>query len=142
MCSDVTEHSKCADHQVKKKMYKCDNCNFHTEHKYVLKAHVKNEKRKKKAAKGLAEEFLKYCWENKLDKVSDCLSRGVDVNTVSEDGCWTGLHIACYKGYPELLKLLLEEPNLDVNKTVRVCPKVLVRRAAAELLSRMVRSTN
>ena len=117
-------------------MYKCNNCNFRTEYKHVLKVHVEYEK------KELTEEFLKYCWENKLDKVSDCLSRGVDVNTVSEDGCWTGLHIACYKGYVELLNLLLEEPNLDVNKTVRVCPKVLARRAAAELLSRMVRSTN
>ena len=123
-------------------MYKCSNCGFRTVHKHVLKAHVEHEKRKKKAGKELSEEFLKYCRENRLDKVADCLTRGVDVNTVSEDGCWTGLHIACYKGYPELLKLLLEESNLDVNKTVRVCPQVLARRAAVELLSRMVRSTN
>ena len=90
----------------------------------------------------LAGEFIEACKSNNLKRLTDCLSRGVDVNTVSEDGCWTGLHIACYKGYVELLNLLLEEPNLDVNKTVRVCPKVLARRAAAELLSRMVRSTN
>ena len=139
----MTEHSKCADHHHHQvRMYKCENCNFHTEHKHVLKTHVKNEKRKKKATKGLAEEFLKYCWENKLDKVSDCLSRGVDVNTVSEDGCWTGLHIACYKGYPELLNLLLEEPNLDVNKTVRVCPQVLARQAVRRAAEQDARSTN
>ena len=42
----------------------------------------------------LAREFLKYCKSNNLDKVTDCLSRGVDVNTVSEDGCWSGLTLA------------------------------------------------
>ena len=125
----------------KGKMYKCSNCGFRTVHKHVLKAHVEHEKRKKKAGKELSEEFLKYCRENRLDKVADCLTRGVDVNTVSEDGCWTALHIACYKGYPELLNILLDQPNLDhntfqnifldvnVNKTVRVSPQVLTHRA-------------
>ena len=43
-----------------------------------------------------AREFLQHCEENNLEKVTDCFSRGVDVNTVSEDGHWSGLTIAAH----------------------------------------------
>ena len=68
----------------------------------------------------LADEFLKYCSENNLAKVTDCLSRGVDVNTVSADGCWTALTIACARNYPELLNILLSHPDIDLNKASRI----------------------
>ena len=63
----------------------------------------------------LAREFLKYCEDNNLTGVTDCLSRGVDVNTVSEDGCWSGLRIAVEKNYPELLEILLSHPDIKIN---------------------------
>ena len=65
----------------------------------------------------LAREFLKYCRSNNLDMVRDCLSRGVDVNTVSEDGDWRGLTVAAYKNYPELLEILLSHADIEINKT-------------------------
>ena len=52
----------------------------------------------------LAREFIRYCQANNLNGVTDCLSRGVDVNTVSETGSWSGLTIAAKKNYPELLE--------------------------------------
>ena len=111
--------------QVRERMYKCNNCSYRTDHKHVLKTHVEHEKKKKEAGKLLSDEFLKYCRENNLEKVTDCLARGVDVNTVSVDGCWTALTIACYEGYPELLTILLAQPGIDVNKTVKVPPEYL-----------------
>ena len=38
--------------------------------------------------------FIQHCLDNDLEKVKDCLSSGVDVNTVSEDGRWSGRIIA------------------------------------------------
>ena len=64
----------------------------------------------------LSERFLKYCEENNLDEVKKCLSQGMDVNTVSEDGHkWSGLHFAAIKNYQKLLDLLLSQPGIDVN---------------------------
>ena len=65
----------------------------------------------------LAKEFLKYCRSNNLDMVRDCLNRGVDVNTVSEDGYWSGRTIAAEKKYPELLEILLSHPDIKLNNT-------------------------
>ena len=64
----------------------------------------------------LASEFLQYCYLNNLEKVRDCLARGVDVNTVSEDGDWSGLNIAAYKNYLKLLDVLLSQPDIKINK--------------------------
>ena len=38
--------------------------------------------------------FIQHCRNNNLERVRICISRGVDVNTVSEDGRWSGLIIA------------------------------------------------
>jgi len=65
--------------------------------------------------KDLLREFIQNCRDNKLDGVTDCLSRGVDVNTVSEDGRWSGLTIAAEKNYPELLEILLSHPDIKIN---------------------------
>ena len=66
----------------------------------------------------LAGEFLKYCQANNLDKVRDCLSRGVDVNTVSQDGRSSGLTIAARMNHTELLEILLSHPHIKINKTI------------------------
>ena len=65
----------------------------------------------------LKEDFLQHCRDNNLAGVTDCLSRGVDVNTVSEDGRWSGLTIAAEKNYPELLEILLSHPDVEMNIT-------------------------
>lgn len=54
-----------------------------------------------------SEEFLAHCQDNNLAGVADCLFRGVDVNTVSEDGNWFGIYIAARWNYPKLLDILL-----------------------------------
>ena len=69
--------------------------------------------------------FLKSCAENDLEDVKDCLEEGVYVNTVgavesvrvpSEGGAtWSGLTIAAWMDYRELLDLLLSQPGIDVN---------------------------
>ena len=53
------------------------------------------------------QEFIQHCQNNELERVTDCLSRGVDVNTVSGDGRWSGLTIAAWQENPELLSVLL-----------------------------------
>ena len=68
----------------------------------------------------LNEEFLQYCQKNELEKVRSCLNLEVDVNTVSESGGWSysGLTIAAYKNYSELLDVLLSTPTINVNQTI------------------------
>ena len=63
---------------------------------------------------GLARKFLQNSHDNNLEGVTDCLSHGVDVNTVSEDGKWSGLTIAAKKNYPELLEILLSHPKIKI----------------------------
>ena len=66
--------------------------------------------------KELAEKFIEHCKDNNLEGVRDCLSRGVDVNTVSGGGRFSGLRIAVDKNYPELLEILLSHPQIKINK--------------------------
>ena len=47
------------------------------------------------------------------------LSLEVDVNTVSEDGEWSGLAIAAAENKLKLLNILLSHPGIEINKTVR-----------------------
>ena len=63
----------------------------------------------------LARKFLENCHENNLVGVTKSMSRGVDVNTVSEDGRWSGLTIAAEKNYPELLEM--SHPDIEINNT-------------------------
>ena len=65
--------------------------------------------------KKLSYLFITSCEENNLKKVGACITLGVDVNTVSEDGKWSGLTIAAHKNYIKLLDLLLSQPAIDVN---------------------------
>ena len=59
--------------------------------------------------------YLAECHDNNLAGVRVSLSRGVDVNTVSEGGYWSGLTIAAEKNYPELLEILLSHPDIKLN---------------------------
>merc|ERR1712062_659495 len=68
----------------------------------------------------LETEFLRNCEENNLNRVTECLSRGVDVNTVSEDGHWSGLTIAARMNYPALVDILLSHPDIEINNTTTV----------------------
>ena len=65
--------------------------------------------------KKLSYLFITSCEENNIKKVEACITLGVDVNTVSEDGTWSGLTIAAHKNYIKLLDLLLSQPAIDVN---------------------------
>ena len=65
----------------------------------------------------LNEDFLNNCERNNLEEVKSCLSQGADVNTVSEDGRWSGLTIAAHKNNTELLDILLSQPDIEINKT-------------------------
>ena len=67
----------------------------------------------------MESEFIESCRNNSLEGVTDCLSRGVDVNTVSKAGfsSWSGLTIEAKKNYPELLEILLSHPHIEINNT-------------------------
>ena len=69
----------------------------------------------------LRERFLNACWDSDLVTVKDCLEMGVDVNTVSEiyGHALSGLAVAAFKDYPELLDLLLSQPGINVNLPTR-----------------------
>ena len=53
------------------------------------------------------EQFLAHCQDNNLEEVKDSLYRGVNVNTVSEDGNWCAIYIAARWNYTKLLDILL-----------------------------------
>ena len=65
----------------------------------------------------LKQEFIKYCQKNDLKRAEACLTLDVDVNTVSEDGHWSGLTVAAHKNYTELLEILLSHPQIKINNT-------------------------
>ena len=56
------------------------------------------------------------CWEGNLAKVMAALARGEDVNTKSS-GNRTGLMLAVMKKYNLIVKLMLEQPTVDLNWT-------------------------
>ena len=39
------------------------------------------------------------------------------MNTVSEDGLWSGLTVAAHKNYTDLLEILLMNPQIKINNT-------------------------
>ena len=62
--------------------------------------------------------FIKYCENNELERVKDCLSRGVDVSAVSEDGYWSSLTLAARQNNTDLLELFLSHPHIKINLAV------------------------
>ena len=67
----------------------------------------------------MSRKLLSCCQHNKVEEVRDCLSRGVDVNTVSEFGYWSGLTIAADRNYLELLEIFLSHPDIKINNTTK-----------------------
>ena len=65
----------------------------------------------------MSKMYLQYCKDNKLEDVRACLSEGVDVNAVSDNGRWSALTIAAHKNLPDLLELVLSQPGIKVNMT-------------------------
>ena len=64
---------------------------------------------------------MQHCKLGKLEdqqKVTEYLSRGFDVNTVSEDGRWSGLTHAAWNNCGAILELLLSQPDIKINLTV------------------------
>jgi len=70
----------------------------------------------------LAEQLMRACEvvsAANLDRVQELVSEGkVDVNYVSERSSYrmTPLHQACLCGFVEAVEILLEHPDIDVNK--------------------------
>ena len=64
----------------------------------------------------LIRKFLDHCEANNPDGVRSCLSRGVDINAVSQDGRWSGLTIVAHMNHTELLEILLTHPDIKINK--------------------------
>ena len=66
-------------------------------------------------------EFIKHCnfWRDNVEGVTDCLSRGVDVNTTNEYGR-TGLMLACKRGNSAIVSRLVQVAGLDINYQDRV----------------------
>ena len=61
------------------------------------------------------EVFISACSLNNVIKAELALSLGVDINTVSRDGRWSGLTAAAWNGSQKIVKMLLEKPEIDVN---------------------------
>ena len=66
----------------------------------------------------VGEDFLDYCRLNNLKKVKLYLRNGIDmINRVSVNGFDSGLTIAAYMNYPDLLDILLSHPDIKINNT-------------------------
>ena len=65
--------------------------------------------------KTLKELFLESCHGNKVERVEACLDFDMNVNTVSDDGLWSGLAICAKNNYLQLLDTLLLCDVIDVN---------------------------
>ena len=61
------------------------------------------------------ELFIEACQKNELEKVKACITLGVDINLVTDDGKWSGLTAAAHNGSLETLDHLLTLPTIDVN---------------------------
>ena len=62
-----------------------------------------------------------------MEGVTDCLARGVDVNTTNEYGR-TGLMLACKRGNSAIASILVQVAGLDLNYCTRTGWGTLVRR--------------
>ena len=55
------------------------------------------------------------CVVGKLAEVREALARGEDVNGKADEGAFTALMGAMFVGDTEIVKLLLEQPTVDLN---------------------------
>ena len=85
----------------------------------------------------LKDKFLQDCWHNNQEGVRDCLSRGVDVNSLSEDGRWSGLTIATRKNYLELVEIFLSHPQIKID-SIKYALGVACSRGKSAIVTRLV----
>ena len=63
----------------------------------------------------IREKFIEYCRTNQLAQVTACVEIiGVDVNTVSRDGKWSGVFAAAHHGSTDVLQWLLAQPGIGM----------------------------
>ena len=85
------------------------------------KVAAKEKRKKAQELKILSLKFIKYCTNNNLEGVNDCLARGVDVNTKTREdeqvdsSLRTGLMFACQHGNAAIVSRLVKVPGLDIN---------------------------
>ena len=63
----------------------------------------------------ISADFLNYCRNGNLEDARASLQAGVDVNSRMSNQGFTGLMIAMSKNHNEVVKLLLEQEDVDVN---------------------------
>ena len=59
-------------------------------------------------------EFLHHCLASDLKGVTDCLTQGGEVNTVSEDGNWSGLTISAHDNSTHIQLLFQQFNSIDI----------------------------
>lgn len=64
----------------------------------------------------LEQTFLKASEKGELKLFQECLKKGVNCNVANEHG-YTSLHYICAGGHYQLLRLILKDNAIDVNKT-------------------------
>ena len=61
------------------------------------------------------QRFKKLCKDGDIEGVQAAIDNGADVNEVDCDG-WTGLMSALFERHNNVAQLLLNHPQIDVNK--------------------------
>ena len=60
------------------------------------------------------KEWFYACEHDEIGKIKKMIATGIDVNFQDKDG-WTALMYACVHGNEEMVKVLLEQENINVN---------------------------
>ena len=61
------------------------------------------------------DTFITACSIDNVIKAELLLNCGVDPNSVSRDGSWSGLTAAAWNGRRKIVKMLMGKPEIDVN---------------------------
>ena len=70
----------------------------------------------------LVDIYFESCQKNNIEEVQHCIALGVNINSVSSGGLWSGLAICAKNNYLQLLDILLSCDKIDVNiKTSGIC---------------------
>ena len=70
------------------------------------------------------EKLLFACADGDLEEAKRLLSTGQDVNTTDQRG-HSLLWLACYRNQPDIVKLLLEQPNIKGDSSILMIPNIL-----------------
>ena len=69
------------------------------------------------------EKLIFACADGDLEEAKRLLSTGQDVNTTDQRG-HSLLWLACYRNQPDIVKLLLEQPNIKVDPSILIIPNI------------------